>query len=127
MVGESPLRNHRHSWRQQIFLRVATPQKGTDTSGRIGHTKAHTFKSSLKVIIYLFLIKLSKTFRTAVPLSFIIQVKMETQSAFLLFCSFFFLQIIHFGMKRISVFKLTRFHLVKGQQLWMLSHFGLLE
>ncbi|XP_013868714.1 TBC1 domain family member 1 isoform X3 [Austrofundulus limnaeus] len=29
---ESPLRNHRHSWRQQIFLRVATPQKGTDTS-----------------------------------------------------------------------------------------------
>uniref|UniRef100_A0A3Q2ZPJ5 TBC1 domain family member 4 n=1 Tax=Kryptolebias marmoratus TaxID=37003 RepID=A0A3Q2ZPJ5_KRYMA len=31
---ESPLRSHRHSWRQQIFLRVATPQKGTDTSGR---------------------------------------------------------------------------------------------
>ncbi|XP_017262173.1 TBC1 domain family member 1 isoform X2 [Kryptolebias marmoratus] len=29
---ESPLRSHRHSWRQQIFLRVATPQKGTDTS-----------------------------------------------------------------------------------------------
>uniref|UniRef100_A0A673CCS0 TBC1 (tre-2/USP6, BUB2, cdc16) domain family, member 1 n=1 Tax=Sphaeramia orbicularis TaxID=375764 RepID=A0A673CCS0_9TELE len=26
-VGESPLRSHRHSWRQQIFLRVATPQK----------------------------------------------------------------------------------------------------
>ncbi|XP_029020193.1 TBC1 domain family member 1 isoform X2 [Betta splendens] len=31
-VGESPLRSHRHSWRQQIFLRVATPQKNTDTS-----------------------------------------------------------------------------------------------
>ncbi|XP_070712472.1 TBC1 domain family member 1 [Pempheris klunzingeri] len=31
-VGESPLRSHRHSWRQQIFLRVATPQKSTDTN-----------------------------------------------------------------------------------------------
>uniref|UniRef100_A0A8C4IVB4 TBC1 domain family member 1 n=1 Tax=Dicentrarchus labrax TaxID=13489 RepID=A0A8C4IVB4_DICLA len=29
-VGESPLRSHRHSWRQQIFLRVATPQKNTE-------------------------------------------------------------------------------------------------
>ncbi|XP_073721268.1 TBC1 domain family member 1 isoform X1 [Misgurnus anguillicaudatus] len=30
-VGDdSPLRNRRHSWRQQIFLRVATPQKGSD-------------------------------------------------------------------------------------------------
>uniref|UniRef100_A0A3B3UZX0 TBC1 domain family member 1 n=1 Tax=Poecilia latipinna TaxID=48699 RepID=A0A3B3UZX0_9TELE len=34
VAGESPLRNHRHSWRQQIFLRVATPQKGTDPTGR---------------------------------------------------------------------------------------------
>ncbi|KAM4750754.1 TBC1 domain family member 1 isoform 4-T4 [Anableps anableps] len=34
VAGESPLRNHRHSWRQQIFLRVATPQKGTDPSER---------------------------------------------------------------------------------------------
>lgn len=33
-VGESPLRSHRHSWRQQIFLRVATPQKGTETNDR---------------------------------------------------------------------------------------------
>uniref|UniRef100_A0A7N6C2G8 TBC1 domain family member 1 n=1 Tax=Anabas testudineus TaxID=64144 RepID=A0A7N6C2G8_ANATE len=33
-VEESPLRSHRHSWRQQIFLRVATPQKNTDTSER---------------------------------------------------------------------------------------------
>ncbi|KAI4885865.1 hypothetical protein NFI96_010898 [Prochilodus magdalenae] len=34
VVGESsPLRNRRHSWRQQIFLRVATPQKGSDTAG----------------------------------------------------------------------------------------------
>ncbi|XP_071399676.1 TBC1 domain family member 1 isoform X2 [Centroberyx affinis] len=33
-VGESPLRSHRHSWRQQIFLRVATPQKNTETSER---------------------------------------------------------------------------------------------
>ncbi|XP_053273563.1 TBC1 domain family member 1 isoform X1 [Pleuronectes platessa] len=31
--GESPLR-HRHSWRQQIFLRVATPQKNTDPNER---------------------------------------------------------------------------------------------
>ncbi|KAK5606813.1 hypothetical protein CRENBAI_015237 [Crenichthys baileyi] len=35
VAGESPLRSHRHSWRQQIFLRVATPQKGTDTSERV--------------------------------------------------------------------------------------------
>ncbi|XP_034395749.1 TBC1 domain family member 1 isoform X1 [Cyclopterus lumpus] len=33
-VGESPLRGHRHSWRQQIFLRVATPQKNTDANER---------------------------------------------------------------------------------------------
>ncbi|XP_042283509.1 TBC1 domain family member 1 isoform X2 [Thunnus maccoyii] len=33
-VGESPLRSHRHSWRQQIFLRVATPQKNTEASER---------------------------------------------------------------------------------------------
>ncbi|XP_074551770.1 TBC1 domain family member 1 isoform X2 [Halichoeres trimaculatus] len=33
-VGESPLRGHRHSWRQQIFLRVATPQKSTETIER---------------------------------------------------------------------------------------------
>uniref|UniRef100_A0A667XJL4 TBC1 domain family member 1 n=1 Tax=Myripristis murdjan TaxID=586833 RepID=A0A667XJL4_9TELE len=32
-IGESPLRSHRHSWRQQIFLRVATPQKNSDSSG----------------------------------------------------------------------------------------------
>ncbi|KAK7166486.1 hypothetical protein R3I93_006300 [Phoxinus phoxinus] len=33
VVGDdySPLRSRRHSWRQQIFLRVATPQKGSDT------------------------------------------------------------------------------------------------
>ncbi|XP_016415540.1 TBC1 domain family member 1-like isoform X2 [Sinocyclocheilus rhinocerous] len=32
VVGDdSPLRNRRHSWRQQIFLRVATPQKGSDS------------------------------------------------------------------------------------------------
>ncbi|XP_047221461.1 TBC1 domain family member 1 isoform X2 [Girardinichthys multiradiatus] len=35
VAGESPLRSHRYSWRQQIFLRVATPQKGTDTSERV--------------------------------------------------------------------------------------------
>ncbi|XP_029914678.1 TBC1 domain family member 1 isoform X2 [Myripristis murdjan] len=33
-IGESPLRSHRHSWRQQIFLRVATPQKNSDSSER---------------------------------------------------------------------------------------------
>lgn len=44
VVGEdSPLRNRRHSWRQQIFLRVATPQKGSDSKGN-----THLF-----VIIYL--------------------------------------------------------------------------
>ncbi|XP_058240661.1 TBC1 domain family member 1 isoform X2 [Hemibagrus wyckioides] len=31
---DSPLRHRRHSWRQQIFLRVATPQKGSDTPER---------------------------------------------------------------------------------------------
>uniref|UniRef100_A0A9J8AK04 TBC1 domain family member 4 n=1 Tax=Cyprinus carpio carpio TaxID=630221 RepID=A0A9J8AK04_CYPCA len=35
VVGDdSPLRNRRHSWRQQIFLRVATPQKGSDSKGK---------------------------------------------------------------------------------------------
>ncbi|XP_042326164.1 TBC1 domain family member 1 isoform X3 [Sceloporus undulatus] len=29
---ESPVRTRRHSWRQQIFLRVATPQKGCDST-----------------------------------------------------------------------------------------------
>ncbi|XP_066487800.1 TBC1 domain family member 1 isoform X2 [Tiliqua scincoides] len=29
---ESPVKTRRHSWRQQIFLRVATPQKGCDSS-----------------------------------------------------------------------------------------------
>ncbi len=34
VVGDdSPLRSRRHSWRQQIFLRVATPQKGSDSKG----------------------------------------------------------------------------------------------
>ncbi|XP_074087685.1 TBC1 domain family member 1 [Macrotis lagotis] len=32
--SESPLRTRRHSWRQQIFLRVATPQKGCDSPSR---------------------------------------------------------------------------------------------
>ncbi|XP_031751225.1 TBC1 domain family member 1 isoform X3 [Xenopus tropicalis] len=31
---ESPVRTRRHSWRQQIFLRVATPQKGCDSPNR---------------------------------------------------------------------------------------------
>uniref|UniRef100_A0A8C7YUX1 TBC1 domain family member 1 n=1 Tax=Oryzias sinensis TaxID=183150 RepID=A0A8C7YUX1_9TELE len=43
VVGQSPLRSHRHSWRQQIFLRVSTPQKGTDSSGK--KTKYFTSKS----------------------------------------------------------------------------------
>ncbi|TSN95713.1 TBC1 domain family member 1 [Bagarius yarrelli] len=35
VVGvDSPLHQRRHSWRQQIFLRVATPQKGSDTPER---------------------------------------------------------------------------------------------
>ncbi|XP_009894857.1 TBC1 domain family member 1 isoform X1 [Dryobates pubescens] len=32
--GESPVRTRRHSWRQQIFLRVATPQKACDSPSR---------------------------------------------------------------------------------------------
>uniref|UniRef100_A0A8C5ID24 TBC1 domain family member 4 n=1 Tax=Gouania willdenowi TaxID=441366 RepID=A0A8C5ID24_GOUWI len=31
---DSPSCSHRHSWRQQIFLRVATPQKSSDTIGK---------------------------------------------------------------------------------------------
>ncbi|XP_063313934.1 TBC1 domain family member 1 isoform X1 [Pelobates fuscus] len=33
--SESPVRTRRHSWRQQIFLRVATPQKGCDSPSRV--------------------------------------------------------------------------------------------
>uniref|UniRef100_A0A672V4K9 TBC1 domain family member 1 n=1 Tax=Strigops habroptila TaxID=2489341 RepID=A0A672V4K9_STRHB len=34
-IGEdSPVRTRRHSWRQQIFLRVATPQKACDSPSR---------------------------------------------------------------------------------------------
>ncbi|XP_006030968.1 TBC1 domain family member 1 isoform X5 [Alligator sinensis] len=32
--SDSPIRTRRHSWRQQIFLRVATPQKATDSPNR---------------------------------------------------------------------------------------------
>ncbi|XP_017659640.1 PREDICTED: TBC1 domain family member 1 isoform X3 [Lepidothrix coronata] len=32
--AESPVRTRRHSWRQQIFLRVATPQKACDSPSR---------------------------------------------------------------------------------------------
>uniref|UniRef100_A0A3Q2QGS1 TBC1 domain family member 1 n=1 Tax=Fundulus heteroclitus TaxID=8078 RepID=A0A3Q2QGS1_FUNHE len=42
VAGESPPRSHRHSWRQQIFLRVATPQKGADTSGTISSLLFHS-------------------------------------------------------------------------------------
>ncbi|XP_053314340.1 TBC1 domain family member 1 isoform X4 [Spea bombifrons] len=31
---ETPVKTRRHSWRQQIFLRVATPQKGCDSPNR---------------------------------------------------------------------------------------------
>uniref|UniRef100_A0A7N8Y2J8 TBC1 domain family member 1 n=1 Tax=Mastacembelus armatus TaxID=205130 RepID=A0A7N8Y2J8_9TELE len=44
---ESPLRSHRHSWRQQIFLRVATPQKNADSNGKNGHT--HIYLSLYRV------------------------------------------------------------------------------
>uniref|UniRef100_A0A7N9AV04 TBC1 domain family member 1 n=1 Tax=Mastacembelus armatus TaxID=205130 RepID=A0A7N9AV04_9TELE len=46
-VEESPLRSHRHSWRQQIFLRVATPQKNADSNGKNGHT--HIYLSLYRV------------------------------------------------------------------------------
>uniref|UniRef100_A0A8C5ZVB9 TBC1 domain family member 1 n=1 Tax=Marmota marmota marmota TaxID=9994 RepID=A0A8C5ZVB9_MARMA len=32
--GGTPVKTRRHSWRQQIFLRVATPQKACDSPGR---------------------------------------------------------------------------------------------
>ncbi|XP_065453059.1 TBC1 domain family member 1 isoform X16 [Chrysemys picta bellii] len=32
--NDTPVRTRRHSWRQQIFLRVATPQKGCDSPSR---------------------------------------------------------------------------------------------
>ncbi|KAM9143637.1 TBC1 domain family member 1 isoform 2-T3 [Pangshura tecta] len=32
--NDTPIRTRRHSWRQQIFLRVATPQKGCDSPSR---------------------------------------------------------------------------------------------
>lgn len=32
--ADSPVRTRRHSWRQQIFLRVATPQKACDSPSR---------------------------------------------------------------------------------------------
>ncbi|NXI57598.1 TBCD1 protein, partial [Chloroceryle aenea] len=32
--ADSPVRTRRHSWRQQIFLRVATPQKACDSASR---------------------------------------------------------------------------------------------
>ncbi|XP_075276803.1 TBC1 domain family member 1 isoform X2 [Opisthocomus hoazin] len=32
--ADSPVRTRRHSWRQQIFLRVATPQKASDSPSR---------------------------------------------------------------------------------------------
>ncbi|XP_051472330.1 TBC1 domain family member 1 isoform X5 [Apus apus] len=34
MGADSPVRTRRHSWRQQIFLRVATPQKACDSPSR---------------------------------------------------------------------------------------------
>ncbi|XP_036858524.2 TBC1 domain family member 1 isoform X7 [Manis javanica] len=33
-ASATPVKTRRHSWRQQIFLRVATPQKACDSSGR---------------------------------------------------------------------------------------------
>ncbi|KAM7154512.1 TBC1 domain family member 1 isoform 5-T6 [Molossus nigricans] len=33
-TGGTPVKTRRHSWRQQIFLRVATPQKGCDSPSR---------------------------------------------------------------------------------------------
>lgn len=43
VVGESPLRSQRHSWRQQIFLRVATPQKSAEINGRRKHATYYYF------------------------------------------------------------------------------------
>ncbi|KAM6220870.1 TBC1 domain family member 1-like [Rhynchocyon petersi] len=33
-INGTPVKTRRHSWRQQIFLRVATPQKASDSAGR---------------------------------------------------------------------------------------------
>uniref|UniRef100_A0A8D0DE25 TBC1 domain family member 4 n=1 Tax=Sander lucioperca TaxID=283035 RepID=A0A8D0DE25_SANLU len=49
-VGESPLRSHRHSWRQQIFLRVATPQKNTETNGKNARLPING-DSSIRVVL----------------------------------------------------------------------------
>uniref|UniRef100_A0A3P9NLI0 TBC1 domain family member 1 n=1 Tax=Poecilia reticulata TaxID=8081 RepID=A0A3P9NLI0_POERE len=59
VAGESPLRNHRHSWRQQIFLRVATPQKGTDPTGRNSQYLIN--------VLFFFQCSLSSSCRQAVP------------------------------------------------------------
>ncbi|GAA6083896.1 TBC1 domain family member 1 isoform X2 [Tachysurus ichikawai] len=44
MGPDSPLRHRRHSWRQQIFLRVATPQKGSDTPASASDLQSRRLK-----------------------------------------------------------------------------------
>uniref|UniRef100_A0A9J8D3R0 TBC1 domain family member 4 n=1 Tax=Cyprinus carpio carpio TaxID=630221 RepID=A0A9J8D3R0_CYPCA len=58
VVGDdSPLRSRRHSWRQQIFLRVATPQKGSDSTGNtlvVYVNRVHQCKTSpLSTTLYI--------------------------------------------------------------------------
>lgn len=47
-VDESPLRSHGHSWRQQIFLRVATPQKNAEN---IGKKRCIALKTSTHLVL----------------------------------------------------------------------------
>uniref|UniRef100_A0A8C2B284 TBC1 domain family member 4 n=1 Tax=Cyprinus carpio TaxID=7962 RepID=A0A8C2B284_CYPCA len=60
VVGDdSPLRSRRHSWRQQIFLRVATPQKGSDSTGntlveyvnRVHQCKTSPLSTTLYIVV----------------------------------------------------------------------------
>ncbi|XP_023080404.1 TBC1 domain family member 1 isoform X4 [Piliocolobus tephrosceles] len=49
--GGTPVKTRRHSWRQQIFLRVATPQKACDSSSRYegkARTRDETSKRARK-------------------------------------------------------------------------------
>ncbi|XP_019408496.1 PREDICTED: TBC1 domain family member 1 isoform X4 [Crocodylus porosus] len=47
--SDSPIRTRRHSWRQQIFLRVATPQKTCDSPNRYDASENNLQNKRLKL------------------------------------------------------------------------------
>ncbi|OXB67946.1 hypothetical protein ASZ78_005614 [Callipepla squamata] len=47
--ADSPVRTRRHSWRQQIFLRVATPQKACDSPSRYDASENNLQNRRLKL------------------------------------------------------------------------------